>query len=300
MAGLRAEARKLMAECQKAVPAWIMPVSSVMNSMDPTNTQFDVIIVDEASQSDITASAILYMGRKIIVVGDDEQVSPMAVGLDEAKMQNLMNILIKDKIPNAHLWDAKTSLYDIAAQVYQPLMLREHFRCVPDIIGYSNMLSYRGKIKPLREAGSSPFKTAIVPFRVAGIRKGRSKTNEEEADAIVALIKACMEHPEYEDKSFGVISMLGDDQVKLIGRKLADGIPLAEYEKHQILCGNASNFQGDRARCDLPFACRQQRIRWPTGNGIGRRTGCKWQGDAAALQCCGQPRKRSTLDCAFP
>lgn len=107
------------------------------------------------------------------------------------------------------------------------------------------MLSYRGKIKPLREAGSSPFKTAIVPFRVAGIRKGRSKTNEEEADAIVALIKACMEHPEYEDKSFGVISMLGDDQVKLIGRKLADGIPLAEYEKHQILCGNASNFQGD-------------------------------------------------------
>lgn len=245
VSSLRREARKLMVECQKAVPAWIMPVFGVMNSMDPANTQFDVIIVDEASQSDITASAILYMGRKIIVVGDDEQVSPMAVGLDEAKMQNLMNILIKDKIPNAHLWDAKTSLYDIAAQVYQPLMLREHFRCVPDIIGYSNMLSYRGKIKPLREAGSSPFKTAIVPFRVNGMRKGRSKTNEEEADAIVALIKACMEHSEYEDKSFGVISMLGDDQAKLIGRKLAEGIPLAEYEKHQILCGNASNFQGD-------------------------------------------------------
>ena len=51
------------------------------------------------------------MGKKIIVVGDDEQVSPLSVGLDEAKMQNLMNMLIKDKIPNAHLWDAKTSLY---------------------------------------------------------------------------------------------------------------------------------------------------------------------------------------------
>ena len=127
------------------------------------------------------------MGKKIIVVGDDEQVSPLSVGLDEAKMQNLMNMLIKDKIPNAHLWDAKTSLCDIAAQVYQPLMLREHFRCVPDIIGYSNLLSYRGKIKPLREAGSSPFKTAVVPFRINGVRKGRSKTNEEEADAIVAF-----------------------------------------------------------------------------------------------------------------
>ena len=242
---LRTAARKLMIECQKAVPAWIMPVSGVMSSIDPAKTKFDVIIVDEASQSDITASAILYMGKKIIVVGDDEQVSPLSVGLDEAKMQNLMNMLIKDKIPNAHLWDAKTSLYDIAAQVYQPLMLREHFRCVPDIIGYSNMLSYRGKIKPLREAGSSPFKTAVVPFCVNGVRKGRSKINEEEADAIVALMKACMEHSEYANKTFGVISMLGDDQVKLINRKLTDNISLVEYEKHQILCGNASNFQGD-------------------------------------------------------
>lgn len=242
---LGVEARKLMMECQKAVPAWIMPVSSVMNSIDPATTKFDVIIVDEASQSDITASTILYMGKKIIIVGDDEQVSPLAVGLDEDKMQNLMAMLIKDKIPNAHLWDARTSLYDIAAQVYRPLMLREHFRCVPDIIGYSNMLSYNGKIKPLREAGSSHLKTATISYRVQGKRNGRAKTNEVEADAIVALIKACMEQPEYADKSFGVISMLGDDQVKLINRKLADAIPLADYEDHQILCGNASNFQGD-------------------------------------------------------
>lgn len=242
---LRAEARKLMMECQKAVPAWIMPVATVMNSIDPETTKFDVIIIDEASQSDITAASILYMGKKIIVVGDDEQVSPLSVGLDEAKMINLNNMLIKDKIPNAHLWDSKTSLYDIAAQVYQPLMLREHFRCVPDIIGYSNGLSYQGKIKPLREAGSSPFKTATVSYRVNGLRNGRAKTNEEEANAITALIQACIEQPEYRNSTFGVISLLGDDQAKLISRKLSDKIPLPEYEKHRILCGNASNFQGD-------------------------------------------------------
>ena len=242
---LRVEARKLMVECQKAVPAWIMPISDVMSSINVEHTKFDVIIIDEASQSDITASAILYMGKKIIVVGDNEQVSPMAVGLDENKMLNLMNMLIKGKIPNAHLWDAKTSLYDIAAQVYRPLMLREHFRCVPDIIGYCNMLSYQGRIKPLREAGSSPFKTAMISYRVHGIRRGRSKVNEEEANAIVALIKACIEQPEYAVKSFGIISLLGDDQAKMISRRLAEEIPLAEYERHQILCGNASNFQGD-------------------------------------------------------
>ncbi len=242
-ASLRAEAQKLMIDCKAAVPAWIMPVASVMNSVDPAETKYDVIIIDEASQSDVTATAILYMGKKIIVVGDDEQVSPQAVGIDDAKVQNLMNMSIKGKIPNAHLWDAKTSLYDIAAQVYQPLMLREHFRCVPDIIGYSNMLSYHGRIKPLREAGSSPFKTAMISYRVNGRRKG--KVNEEEANAIIALMQACMEQPEYKDKTFGVISMLGDDQVKLIMRKLADAIPLAQHEKHKVLCGNASNFQGD-------------------------------------------------------
>ena len=242
---LREEARKLMIQCQAAVPAWIMPVSNVMNSVDPAETKYDIVIVDEASQSDITAAAILYMGKKIIVVGDDEQVSPMAVGIDDSKIQNLMTMFIKGKIPNAHLWDAKMSLYDIAELNYRPLMLREHFRCVPDIIGYCNMLSYEGKIKPLREAGSSPFKTAMVSYRVKGTRRGRNKINEEEAAAVVALIQACLEQPEYANKSFGVISLLGDDQTKLIERKLYDAIPIAEYEKHHILCGNASNFQGD-------------------------------------------------------
>ena len=234
-----------MIQCQAAVPAWIMPVSNVMNSVDPAETKYDIVIVDEASQSDITAAAILYMGKKIIVVGDDEQVSPMAVGIDDSKIQNLMTMFIKGKIPNAHLWDAKMSLYDIAELNYRPLMLREHFRCVPDIIGYCNMLSYEGKIKPLREAGSSPFKTAMVSYRVNGTRRGRNKINEEEAAAVVALIKACIEQPDYATKSFGVISLLGDDQAKLIERKLYDAIPIAEYEKHHILCGNASNFQGD-------------------------------------------------------
>ena len=216
-----------------------------MNSVDPAETKYDIVIVDEASQSDITAAAILYMGKKIIVVGDDEQVSPMAVGIDDSKIQNLMTMFIKGKIPNAHLWDAKMSLYDIAELNYRPLMLREHFRCVSDIIGYCNMLSYEGKIKPLREAGSSPFKTAMVSYRVKGTRRGRNKINEEEAAAVVALIQACLEQPEYANKSFGVISLLGDDQTKLIERKLYDAIPIAEYEKHHILCGNASNFQGD-------------------------------------------------------
>jgi hypothetical protein len=116
---LRREAQKLMAKCQSAVPAWIMPVNKVLESLDPTKNKFDIIIIDEASQSDISALAIMYLAKKIIIVGDDEQVSPSAVGLDVDKMANLAAMYIKGIIPNAHLYDMKSSLYDIAKTTFQ-------------------------------------------------------------------------------------------------------------------------------------------------------------------------------------
>lgn len=153
----RAEARKLMAMCQEAVPGWIMPINKALESLDPRTNRFDVIIIDEASQSDISSLAILYMGKKLVIVGDDRQVSPMAVGVQTDKMNALKEMHISGKIPNAHLYDAKTSIYDIAATTFQPLMLREHFRCVPEIIGFSNWLSYDFKIKPLRDCSNAFF-----------------------------------------------------------------------------------------------------------------------------------------------
>lgn len=147
---LKAKARELMSKCQVAVPCWIMPISRALESLNPKENQFDIVIIDEASQSDVSSLAILYMGKKLIIVGDDKQVSPMAVGTDTDKMSALEQMYLHDKIPNSHLYNAKTSIYDIAATTFQPLMLREHFRCVPEIIGFSNMLSYDYKIKPLR------------------------------------------------------------------------------------------------------------------------------------------------------
>lgn len=96
-------------------------------------------------------------------------------------------------------------------------MLREHFRCVPEIIGYSNKTSYDFKIKPLRESSASKLKPAVINYRVNGQRNDKKKKiNEIEAETIVSLIKACLELEEYENASFGVISLLGDEQVELI------------------------------------------------------------------------------------
>ena len=104
---LKAKARELMSKCQVAVPCWIMPISRALESLNPKENQFDIVIIDEASQSDVSSLAILYMGKKLIIVGDDKQVSPMAVGTDTDKMSALEQMYLHDKIPNSHLYNAK-------------------------------------------------------------------------------------------------------------------------------------------------------------------------------------------------
>lgn len=243
---LKREAKKLMAKCQMAVPAWVMPINKALESLDPKTNKFDIVIIDEASQSDISALAILYLAKKIIIVGDDEQVSPSAVGSDVERMNNLSNMYIKDIIPNSHLYDMKSSLYDIAKTTFPTLMLREHFRCVPNIIGYSNRLAYDYKIKALRDDSSVPVKPATISYHIEnGVRDNKRKVNEEEAKNIIALIKACMEFDEYKNMSFGVISLLGDEQAEKINSLAMEKIKPIDFEERKILCGNASQFQGD-------------------------------------------------------
>ena len=125
-------------------------------------------------------------------------------------------------------------------------MLREHFRCVSEIIGFSNMLSYDWKIKPLRDGSDCRTVPPIVSYRAKdGERRGKDKINVNEAKSIVALIYACIEQPEYEDKTFGVISLLGSEQAYLIQEMIQNRIEQKYVEEREILCGDASNFQGD-------------------------------------------------------
>lgn len=240
----RAEARKQMAKCQNAVPAWIMPMNKALETLHPRKNKFDIVIIDEASQSDISSLAILYMGKKLIIVGDDKQVSPMAVGVNIDQVKKLQQMYLDSNIPNAFLFEPKTSIYDVAKTVFQPLMLREHFRCVPEIIGFSNWLSYDFKIKPLRDDSNSVLLPAVVNYRVADGRR-IGKSNPKEAQTIVALMQACMEQPEYEGKTFGVISLLGDDQVKKLQEEIDRNFDAKTCAERHILCGNSSNFQGD-------------------------------------------------------
>jgi hypothetical protein len=241
---LKEEASRALIRCRGAVPVWIMPLSRVLESFDVTTTRFDVVILDEASQCDVMGLLALALGREVVVVGDHEQVSPYAVGLAADRIRALIDELLPD-VPNRQLYDGKTSVYDLAQQSFGgTIRLLEHFRCVPDIIRFSNDLCYNGEIRALREASSTRVKPPLVAHRV---KKGveRDGINEQEAQEIAALVAAVCRLEEYEDSSIGVISMVGTDQAVYIDSILRSRLSTTEYRRRQILCGNASQFQGD-------------------------------------------------------
>ena len=231
--------------CQKVVPAWIMPLNKVFDTLNPIENKFDIVIIDEASQSDISSLILLYMAKKIIVVGDDKQVSPSDVGVNMDKINMFRKKYIKGKIANDDLYGIRASLYSIVSTTFQPISLREHFRSVPEIIGYSNKTSYDNQILPLRDTSSSILKPAIVEYKVDGKRDEKNKVNKVEAETIVSLIEACLDTEEYKNSTFGVISLLGDEQANLIQNLIVKRISAVDIEKHKILCGNSASFQGD-------------------------------------------------------
>lgn len=238
-------AKEKMLLCQKVVPAWIMPLNKVFDTLNPVENKFDIVIIDEASQSDISSLILLYMAKKIIIVGDDKQVSPSDVGVNIDKINMFRRKYIKGKVINDDLYGIRASLYSIVSTTFQPISLREHFRSVPEIIGYSNRTSYDNQILPLRDSNSSILKPAIIDYKVNGRRDEKSKINRVEAETIVSLIEACLAMKEYKNSTFGVISLLGDEQAELIQDLIVKRISATEIENHKILCGNSASFQGD-------------------------------------------------------
>lgn len=247
---LRVEAAHKMTECWGAVPVWVMPLSRVVENFDPGKSRFDVVIIDEASQSDVMALVALYLGHSAIVVGDHEQVSPSAVGQEVAVIQNLIDQFLQG-IPNAHLYDGQTSVYDLARQSFgETVRLVEHFRCVSEIIQFSNQLSYDGDIKTLRDASHVQLRPHVLAYPVIGSTRD-GKINRQEAKVVASLITAALEQAEYQTNeygwpaSIGVVSLVGEEQALEIDRLLRTHLAPDAYERHRLLCGTSAQFQGD-------------------------------------------------------
>ncbi|OLS40818.1 AAA domain-containing protein [Bacillus sp. MRMR6] len=242
------DAQYHMSYCRDAIPAWIMPLYRIFETFEIKPNLFDVVIIDEASQSGPEAVILQYIAKKLIVVGDDKQISPEYVGIKREEIQFLRRQFLYD-FKLADLLDIENSFFDLANVLFGGrITLREHFRCMPEIIQFSNRISYtHTPLIPLREYPPNrldPIKTRHIP---SGYREGSGQKvfNRLEADAVVAEIKACIENPLYKGKTMGVISLQNEGQAQLIEHKLLQVIGPEEMEKRNLICGDAYAFQGD-------------------------------------------------------
>ena len=244
----RETARKKLEECRKAIPAWVMPLYQVVQTTRPQVGLFDIVIVDEASQSGPEGLLLNYIGEKIIVVGDNKQITPLHIGVNRDHVEYLRRMHIND-IPHSEALDIDSSLFSLAELRFPGrVRLREHFRCMPEIIQFSNNLSYSTEpLYPLRQYGADRLDPVVTKYVEDGYRKGKSPNivNEPEAMAIVEQIVECCEDTAYEKKTFGVISLLGGAQSTVIGNLLVKEIGAEEIENRRLLCGSPYDFQGD-------------------------------------------------------
>jgi very-short-patch-repair endonuclease len=238
-------ARAAMERAYPAVPCWIMPQWRVSESIPPKIGSFDLVVIDEASQSDIWALPALLRGRKVLVVGDHKQVSPSAVGMQEQRIVDLFNRFLADR-PHASQMRPDRSIYDLAQVVFagNSVMLKEHFRCVSPIIEFSKREYYEHEIKPLRipKVSERLDPPLIDVFVKGGFRRG--DINDPEARAILAETKAIIADPAMKGRTIGVCTLLGHEQGKHIDELIRRNIPTHEIVTRKIRVGEPPNFQG--------------------------------------------------------
>lgn len=248
----RKDARKHMDECRSAIPAWIIPIHKVVETTKLGGEPFDVVIVDEASQSGPEALFLMYIAKQIVVVGDDKQISPEFVGQNREEVDILREEFLKD-VPFSDALGVEHSFFDQAKIRYRgTIRLKEHFRCMPEIIQFSNNLCYTDDpLIPLRQYGAGRLNPVV---RTTYVQNGysdedsRKPVNTVEAEAIIEQIRVCCQDPAYEGKTIGVISLLNSSgQAEYIEKqfRLRDILSKEELELRKFRVGDSYVFQGD-------------------------------------------------------
>lgn len=162
-------------EFLKEFPLIINKIDSLTKTFkDKEDVKFDYVIVDECSQVDLIRGLIVMdCARQLVLVGDQEQLPPVFVN-DNYKIRgtnkniNSLHINIPEKY---YLKEGKSFLsitkdiFDLSEDNGSEVMLKEHYRCHPGIIGYCNKEIYNGKLV-VKTKINDDYPKELVPIRV--------------------------------------------------------------------------------------------------------------------------------------
>lgn len=159
---------------------------------------FDIVMMDEAAQCNITNALIpISRGNQIMLVGDAQQLSPVIL-LDENINKKLR---AKYNIPEEYDY-IKNSIYTAYTKIdvsNNEALLRDHYRCNKKIIQFSNQKYYNNMLVCKSKSNNDK------PLEYFNTSKHQENSNEKnisevEAKLIVDYIKT---HP---DEHVGVIT----------------------------------------------------------------------------------------------
>ncbi|WDL97762.1 AAA domain-containing protein [Alicyclobacillus sp. ALC3] len=171
----------------KTYPIVLSTTHSLRNCI-PDNFLFDYVIIDESSQVDlVTAALALSCAQNAVIVGDTKQ------------LPQIIDMKIRDKIScpvgivgtpydyfEHNILSSMLSLYGAALP---RVLLREHYRCHPKIIGFCNQKYYDGKLIPFENEteGDTPlliYRTAEGNHMSRLSHGSKGRFNQREIDVI--------------------------------------------------------------------------------------------------------------------
>jgi len=228
-------------------PACATSSLSVGRRIPLRHALFDLVVIDEASQVDVaTILPLLFRARRAVIVGDENQLGPIVRLTDplDREIAQACNLGDADFACLSHL---SSSLFTLAADRVQTagssvVMLKDHYRCHPDIIGFSNRHFYKGLLRPLTE---KTVDGGVSFHEVNGVAQ-RKWFNHEEAEHVCSLVGQLLEEG-HELKNIGVVTPFRK-QVELIRRMLEGRGLVATALDDSITVGTAHTYQGDERK----------------------------------------------------
>lgn len=242
---------------QKIKPIFLMSPISVAQYLPPETLEFDILVIDEASQvKPEDALGSIVRAKQIVVVGDQKQLPPTSFfdrltdDGDEEDDESNSSPLVKAA-------DMESILSLCEARGMNQRMLEWHYRSRdPSLITVSNLEFYNNQlILPPNPSPNDAF-LGLSLCRVPGAYASRSKgvgragTNKIEAEYIVKrLVELANEKSEY---SVGIVTF-SKAQADMISEVLEftrrDNTILDEFLKEDkvenVFVKNIENVQGD-------------------------------------------------------